>query len=235
MKRPVTLAAMRRPKKGEAFCLLLAVVMIAGCAIPYGRPRGAPTCCAVYLPPPLPPPPPLKELVVLRPDLDGKIGEVRVLSGDTDVQLHEPSAAAEVMADGTVRVSQVSEAAIEETFGESLAALPVPPRSLTLYFEFDSVDLVPESEQVLEELRAELKKRAVAEIVVVGHTDRSGPTGKNDRLSRERASAIRSWLIDQGVPAAAISTAGRGEREPMVQTEDGVEELKNRRVELRVR
>lgn len=230
MKRPVTFAAPCRPS--VAFCLLLAVVTIAGCAIPYGRPRGAPTCCAVYLPPPVPP---RKEFIILRPDLEGKIGEVRVLSGDANVQLLQPNAAAEVMADGKVKVSQVSEATVEETFGESLAALPVPPRSLTLFFEFGTVDLIPESKPLLENLRAELQKREAAEIMVVGHTDRAGPTGKNDRLSLERANEIRAWLIDQGVPASTISTAGRGEREPLVPTEDGIEEVKNRRVEIRVR
>jgi outer membrane protein OmpA-like peptidoglycan-associated protein len=41
--------------------------------------------------------------------------------------------------------------------------------------------------------------------------------------------------VAAGLPAERISIAGRGKREPLVQTADGVEEPRNRRVEIRVR
>lgn len=172
---------------------------------------------------------------MLRPDLDGKVGRVSVLRGDAAIQLEQANAAAEVTADGNLRPAEVTEDEVNKIFGEALAALPIAPRSFTLHFELGAVDLTPDSRPLLEELRAEIQRRSVAEVVVIGHTDRKGSDASNDQLSLRRAYTIRDWLIEQGIPRAAISTAGRGEREPLVPTEDEVEEVRNRRVEIRIR
>jgi outer membrane protein OmpA-like peptidoglycan-associated protein len=42
-------------------------------------------------------------------------------------------------------------------------------------------------------------------------------------------------LIQIGIPKDAIEVVGRGEREPLVRTADGVSEEKNRRVEIKLR
>jgi len=55
----------------------------------------------------------------------------------------------------------------------------------------------------------------------------------NDAL--RRAEAGREQLIGAGVAPDAISVVGRGEREPVVFTEDGVAEPRNRRVEIKLR
>ncbi|HSE92215.1 MAG TPA: OmpA family protein, partial [Methylomirabilota bacterium] len=74
-----------------------------------------------------------------------------------------------------------------------------------------------------------------AEVVVVGHTDRVGSVQQNDALSLQRAERIRGELLQLGLPAHQVGVAGRGEREPLVQTEDEVPEPRNRRVELTIR
>ena len=82
---------------------------------------------------------------------------------------------------------------------------------------------------------AELKRRAVPDIVVIGHTDTIGALEWNDKLSLARAERVREALIAQGLPATRITAAGRGEREPLVTTADNVAEPRNRRVEVNVR
>jgi OOP family OmpA-OmpF porin len=57
----------------------------------------------------------------------------------------------------------------------------------------------------------------------------------NATLSLRRATAVRDWLAKNGVPVASIVVVGRGERDPVVATADGVAEPNNRRVELTVR
>ena len=46
---------------------------------------------------------------------------------------------------------------------------------------------------------------------------------------------VRAGLVQMGIPREQISVAGRGEREPLVATEDEVAEARNRRVEITVR
>jgi OmpA-OmpF porin, OOP family len=65
-----------------------------------------------------------------------------------------------------------------------------------------------------------------------GYTDRSGSDGYNQGLSLRRAASIRNFLVSRGVPEASIATAGFGESNLRVPTEDGVRELQNRRVEI---
>jgi outer membrane protein OmpA-like peptidoglycan-associated protein len=81
----------------------------------------------------------------------------------------------------------------------------------------------------------ELRRRPSPDILVIGHTDRVGGDEDNDRLSLQRAERVRASLVAQGIAAQSIRAAGRGEREPVVQTADGVDEPQNRRVEINVR
>ena len=70
---------------------------------------------------------------------------------------------------------------------------------------------------------------------MIGHADRVGTDKANDALGLKRAERVRKILIQRGVPAERIVAASRGEREPLVQTADGVTEPRNRRVEISVR
>lgn len=70
-------------------------------------------------------------------------------------------------------------------------------------------------------------------IVVAGHTDNTGNPGLNQRLSRERARAVRDWMRDTGdVPESCFAVQGYGESRPVATngTPDG--RAINRRVEI---
>ena len=73
------------------------------------------------------------------------------------------------------------------------------------------------------------------DIVIVGHTDRVGTDEYNDALALRRAETVRAVLIRRGLVAENITTSGRGKRELLVPTAEGVAEAKNRRVEIIVR
>jgi outer membrane protein OmpA-like peptidoglycan-associated protein len=107
--------------------------------------------------------------------------------------------------------------------------------SFLLYFLEARDELTPESRQVMQQVFAEIARRPAPEIVVIGHTDRVGAVPYNDALSLRRAAKVRDDLVKLGIPADRIQIAGRGEREPLVTTEDEVPEPRNRRVELSVR
>ena len=73
------------------------------------------------------------------------------------------------------------------------------------------------------------------DVVVIGHTDKVGTDAINDPLSRQRAEVVRNALLARGIAADKVQAIGRGKREPVVATAEGVAEARNRRVEIQVR
>jgi len=71
--------------------------------------------------------------------------------------------------------------------------------------------------------------------VLIGHTDAVGTGRYNDRLSQERAMRVREILVRLGIAEESIAVEWRGKREPLVATDDGMAEPRNRRVEIEVR
>ena len=120
-------------------------------------------------------------------------------------------------------------------FPRLLALRPAPPERFTLQFEPGSSQLTPESQAQLDAVIAHAQERSGGEILILGHTDRLGTLEANDRLSLERAHVIRELFIAKGFRPELVEAVGRSEREPLVPTEDEVEEPRNRRVEVVVR
>lgn len=83
-------------------------------------------------------------------------------------------------------------------------------------FSFGSAELLPRSQIVLAELARKLRSPAIVRLDIVGHTDRIGDASRNMELSYKRASAVRAYLIQQGIPAEVIRLGGRGASEPLV-------------------
>jgi outer membrane protein OmpA-like peptidoglycan-associated protein len=173
-----------------------------------------------------------KETVVVLPSPDGHTGTVVVQRGETRQVLDQPYATSRSDED---KVEQLSAAAVKETFGSTLQALPARPATFVLYFITGTDELTPESKAELQNVLAALKDRPAPDVLVIGHTDTVGELTTNDRLSAQRAETVKGFLVQIGIPAERITTAGRGEREPLVRTADEVDEPRNRRVEINVR
>jgi outer membrane protein OmpA-like peptidoglycan-associated protein len=109
---------------------------------------------------------------------------------------------------------------------------PKSPRQFIVFFGFNKSNLTAEAARVVADAAAAAKEYGSASIVVVGHTDTVGSPKYNDALSLRRSHAVKDGLVSNGIPANAISTAGRGESELMVQTGDGVKEPQNRRATI---
>jgi OOP family OmpA-OmpF porin len=194
-------------RAGHAVAALLAAALVAGCA-------GAPP----------------KETVVVLPGPDGKAGTVVVQRGSTRQVLDQPYAASR---EGQAMV--LSAAEVRESFGPTLQSLPARPASFVLYFVTGTDELTDASRGELAKVQTELRERPLPDVLVTGHTDTVGEAAANDRLSAQRAERVKGFLIATGIAAERIRTAGRGERELLVQTGDNIEEPRNRRVEISVR
>ena len=69
-------------------------------------------------------------------------------------------------------------------------------------------------------------------IVVEGHTDTMGSNRLNEELSHARATAVKDFLVEQGVDGDRIRAIGRGENEPIATNETAEGRANNRRVEI---
>jgi outer membrane protein OmpA-like peptidoglycan-associated protein len=73
---------------------------------------------------------------------------------------------------------------------------------------------------------------AIEMVEVRGHTDDRGSDAFNLKLSEKRAEAVVAYLVAQGVPAARLRAAGRGEAEPVYDNDTRAGRSANRRVEF---
>lgn len=177
---------------------------------------------------------PLGDRVILLPQADGRPSAVEVSTTGQRLLLNQPYAVAELRG-GTLAQATTDAAAVQLSYGALLAMQPARPRGYTVQFESNGNQLTAGAEPVLAEMRAALQRLPAAEVIVIGHTDRVGAVEANDRLSLARADGVRELLVSAGVPRAAITVVGRGEREPLVATADEVAEARNRRVEIKIR
>ncbi|HVO90681.1 MAG TPA: OmpA family protein [Casimicrobiaceae bacterium] len=172
--------------------------------------------------------------VVLLPQKDGHASAVSVRQGDKEIVLDQPYAAASSTPLGP-RAFASSRQKVDEQFGDALAAQPSRPSTFTLYFELGTDTFTEESKRLLEQILAEIAKRPVPDVVVIGHTDTVGTDQFNDALGQQRADAVRAILIRLGIAAEDVHAISRGKRELAVPTGDGVAEPRNRRVVIEVR
>jgi outer membrane protein OmpA-like peptidoglycan-associated protein len=101
-----------------------------------------------------------------------------------------------------------------------------------ILFSSGSSQLNPKARDLLKAMASVLKRHGSTHIDVEGYTDTAGAAAFNLRLSQQRAKAVADILLGEGVAAPRISTRGFGENFPRVPTRDGVNEPRNRRVEI---
>jgi len=71
-------------------------------------------------------------------------------------------------------------------------------------------------------------------VEVEGHTDNSGNPSADDRISSERADAVRAALVRGGIPASLVSARGLGGTHPLVSNNSAAGREQNRRVEITI-
>ena len=100
-----------------------------------------------------------------------------------------------------------------------------------LFFPVNEYELLPQSENELIRIAAIIKERKL-KVEISGHTDSSGDAKKNMTLSKQRADAVRSFLITQGCNASLLISKGYGSSRPIADNETDEGKQQNRRVEL---
>jgi outer membrane protein OmpA-like peptidoglycan-associated protein len=111
-------------------------------------------------------------------------------------------------------------------------AAVVENRPYEVYFDFDSATLTSDAKSIVQVAAQNARQSQVTRIVATGHTDTVGTGSYNLALSKRRAAAVKAELVRDGIAATDISTAGVGLEGLAVSTGPGVNEPRNRRVEI---
>lgn len=104
-----------------------------------------------------------------------------------------------------------------------------------VYFDFSKATLKKESYNEIEKLVKMLNAIPSMKIEISGHTDFIGGSAYNKELSRQRASAVRDYIINRGIAGNRVTAVGYGSERPLASNDDEEEgrEL-NRRTEFTI-
>ena len=87
-------------------------------------------------------------------------------------------------------------------------------------FGFNSAKLGP-NQPKLDEVASTMNANSdIASVTIVGYTDRIGGKQYNQKLSEQRANAVKSYLEAKGVAANRLTAVGKGEADPVVECND---------------
>ncbi len=114
---------------------------------------------------------------------------------------------------------------------EVAQAQPTPPpaprtvrRRINLqtdtYFHFDSAQLTDDGKQKLGQLAQRIARSQNPQVQITGYTDPIGTEQYNQKLSEDRAQAVKQYLVQQGIANDQVQVAARGESNPVVQCPD---------------
>ena len=108
--------------------------------------------------------------------------------------------------------------------------------SATALFDFDKAVLKEQGKVELHKLDEYIKSKGikVVDINVIGHTDSMGSVEYNQGLSERRATAVKEYMVSEGIDGNIIDASGEGESNPVADnsTDDG--RALNRRVDVHV-
>jgi OmpA-OmpF porin, OOP family len=109
---------------------------------------------------------------------------------------------------------------------------PSERKRFIVYFDLDQAIIREDAAIVLEKVKKYYFETKPAQIIVQGHTDRSGNNQYNQSLSTRRSNNVMQALRLAGLPKDKIKKGQYGEKKPQVPTKDGKRLQENRRVEI---
>lgn len=101
-----------------------------------------------------------------------------------------------------------------------------------VFFETAKWDLLPESNEQLDEVVALMNEYPTMQIEIHGHTDSRGGDSYNQNLSENRTKSVYTYLVDNGIEADRMKYIGFGESKPVADNKYADGRQLNRRVEF---
>lgn len=104
-----------------------------------------------------------------------------------------------------------------------------------IQFDFNSSVLKTESYATLDQLASQIKSNSNAKYFLNGYASIEGTAEHNLILSRDRANAVKTYLVNDGVNADNLKTQGFGTRHPVADNSTEAGRVLNRRVEIKTK
>jgi OmpA-OmpF porin, OOP family len=102
-----------------------------------------------------------------------------------------------------------------------------------ILFDVNAATIKPESAGVLKQVSEVLKSSPGIKIKIIGHTDSDGADAANLELSKKRAEAVKSALVNEyGIEESSVMADGKGETKPVADNKTREGKAQNRRVEF---
>ena len=120
----------------------------------------------------------------------------------------------------------------EETQSRMLAARLAEIDLAQIRFQRGSSRLTEDAKSALDSVADAILDYAKPAVEIAGHTDSVGDAFTNLELSKQRADAVREYLIARSVPAARIRAIGYGETKPVGDNGTPEGRATNRRIEI---
>lgn len=123
-----------------------------------------------------------------------------------------------------------------QNMGAELAELKKAPKQQyilqSVLFEINSSEIRSTDVPELTSLKSLLENNTALSATIIGHTDDSGPAAFNEKLSLERASTVKAWLVEKGIDASRLSIKGVSSTSPIVPNSQESARAVNRRTEI---
>jgi len=117
----------------------------------------------------------------------------------------------------------------------SKGATPLATQHRSIYFDPNSARMSLDSRAVVDEIGGQMRAYENTVVDIEGNTDSTGSRPHNMDLSRQRADAVKQYLMDKyGFPAARLRTAGNGPDKPIDTNATAEGREKNRRTDIKL-
>ena len=164
-----------------------------------------------------------------------KIAEAEDLAATLSQTLESTELAANENAAKSTAQIQSLEIQVQNMEAE-LAELKKAPKQQyilqSVLFEINSSEIRPTDVPELTSLHSLLVNNEGLTATIIGHTDDSGPAAFNEKLSLDRASTVKAWLVEKGIDASRLSIKGVSSTNPIIPDSRESARAVNRRTEI---